>query len=316
MKQTTRGPLANTVHSLRMSLAALGVASSMLASAILPTTVFADEPVELTLTPLTSQLYVLFGQGGNIAVSVGADGLYIVDDQFAPLSDAIREKLRSLSPKAPEFVLNTHHHGDHTGGNENFAKAGAHIIAHQHVQQRLLAKHGADSAFVPAIGYQQQMTLRFNGQTATLEHWPHAHTDGDSLVWFRDANVLHMGDIFFNTGSLPFVDVDSGGSLQGIMACVDSVLSRIDEQTKLIPGHGPVANKADLQRYQQLLQRAKTLMTTAIAKHTSLEQVLAADPLAQLQLSYSDWLPKTRVTTLLYRSLTAPAADSSASHGQ
>lgn len=260
--------------------------------------------VTFKLEELTKGLHVLYGQGGNIAVSTGDDGIYIVDDQFAKLHEQIKQEISKLKPGAPEFVINTHHHGDHTGGNEQFAQAGAHVIAHQNVYKRLLIKHGKNSDYLPVLSFDSKMTLHFNNEDAKLWHYPNAHTDGDAVIYFSNANVVHMGDLYFNLGGLPFVDVDSGGSLQGVMAAVSDVLTRIDDNTKVIPGHGPVTNKAQLAAYLTLLDNAKTLMLEAIAQHKDLDSVQAARPLQSLNLKYANWLPEERVTKLFYLSLT------------
>ncbi len=262
----------------------------------------ADEnPV--TAEKLSDSVYVLFGQGGNIAASVGEDGIYIIDDQFAKLSNDIKKTISDLKPGSAEFVINTHHHGDHTGGNENFAKAGAHVIAHDNVHKRLEEKHGANSDYLPRISFGHDLKLHFNNEHAHVVHYAHAHTDGDSVIFFNNDNIVHMGDIYFNFGSLPFVDVDSGGSVDGILAAVNDVIKQIDERTIVIPGHGPVSDRSGLETYAKLVKKAKDLMLKAMQNNASLEQVLKADPLAELGLEYAGWLPKEKVTTLFYRSL-------------
>jgi cyclase len=260
-----------------------------------------DNPV--TAEKLSESVYVLFGQGGNIAASVGDDGIYIIDDQFAKLSDDIKKTISDLKPGSAEFVINTHHHGDHTGGNENFAKAGAHVIAHDNVHKRLKEKHGEGSEFLPRISFGHDLKLHFNNEHAHVVHYKHAHTDGDSVIFFSNDNIVHMGDIYFNFGSLPFVDVDSGGSVDGVLAAVDDVINQIDDNTQVIPGHGPVSDRSGLITYRKLVQKAKDVMLKAMQNDASLQQVLDADPLSELGLKYAKWLPKERVTTLFYRSL-------------
>ncbi|MCF6434626.1 MBL fold metallo-hydrolase [Pseudoalteromonas sp. MMG022] len=277
---------------------------------ILSVTHPANATVEFKLRQLSPDLHVLYGQGGNIAISVGEDGIYLVDDQFAKLSEEIRAQVSKLKPGVPEFVINTHYHGDHTGGNENFAKAGSHVIAHNNVYRRLKDKHGEGSKFLPVISFGQDMTLHFNGENAKIWHYENAHTDGDAVIFYERANVVHTGDIFFNLNSLPYVDVNSGGSLDGVIAAVADILEHIDDNTTVIPGHGPVTNKSGLLAYKALLERAKRIMLVAIDKHQSLDAVIAAEPLAELELSYSDWLPQQRVTKLFYHSLTSsPSGD-------
>ncbi|KTD98523.1 MULTISPECIES: MBL fold metallo-hydrolase [unclassified Pseudoalteromonas] len=275
---------------------------ALMTSLLLNTSAHADDnPV--TAEKLSESVYVLFGQGGNIAASVGDDGIYIIDDQFAKLSDDIKKTISDLKPGSAEFVINTHHHGDHTGGNENFAKAGAHVIAHDNVHKRLEEKHGANSDYLPRISFGHDLKLHFNNEHAHVVHYAHAHTDGDSVIFFSNDNIVHMGDIYFNFGSLPFVDVDSGGSVDGVLAAVDDVINQIDDNTQVIPGHGPVSDRSGLITYRKLVQKAKGVMLKAMQNDASLQQVLDADPLSELGLKYANWLPKERVTTLFYRSL-------------
>lgn len=275
---------------------------ALITGLLLSSATHADEnPV--TAEKLSDSVYVLFGQGGNIAASVGEDGIYIIDDQFAKLSNDIKKTISDLKPGSAEFVINTHHHGDHTGGNENFAKAGAHVIAHDNVHKRLEEKHGANSDYLPRISFGHDLKLHFNNEHAHVVHYAHAHTDGDSVIFFNNDNIVHMGDIYFNFGSLPFVDVDSGGSVDGILAAVNDVIKQIDERTIVIPGHGPVSDRSGLETYAKLVKKAKDLMLKAMQNDASLEQVLKADPLAELGLEYAGWLPKEKVTTLFYRSL-------------
>lgn len=275
---------------------------ALITGLLLSTTAQADDgPV--TAQKLSEHVYVLFGQGGNIAASVGDDGIYIIDDQFAKLSDDIKKTISDLKPGSAEFVINTHHHGDHTGGNENFAKAGAHVIAHDNVHKRLEEQHGEGSDFLPRISFGHDLKLHFNNEHAHVVHYEHAHTDGDSVIFFSNDNIVHMGDIYFNFGSLPFVDVDSGGSVDGILAAVNDVVNQIDGNTKVIPGHGKVSDRSGLIAYGKLVQNAKDVMLKAMQNNASLEQVLKADPLAELNLEYAGWLPREKVTTLFYRSL-------------
>lgn len=275
---------------------------ALITGLLLSSATHADEnPV--TAEKLSDSVYVLFGQGGNIAASVGDDGIYIIDDQFAKLSNDIKKTISDLKPGSAEFVINTHHHGDHTGGNENFAKAGAHVIAHDNVHKRLEEKHGANSDYLPRISFGHDLKLHFNNEHAHVVHYARAHTDGDSVIFFNNDNIVHMGDIYFNFGSLPFVDVDSGGSVDGILAAVNDVIKQIDERTIVIPGHGPVSDRSGLVTYAKLVKKAKDLMLNAMQNNASLEQVLKADPLATLNLKYAGWLPKEKVTTLFYRSL-------------
>lgn len=166
-----------------------------LSTALLLSTSFSYANV-VKVQKLNQNIYVLFGQGGNIAASIGEDGIYIVDDQFAKLSDDIKNKLKDIKPDVPEFVINTHHHGDHTGGNENFAKSGGHIISHDNVRERLKDKHGEASHYLPVLTFSKDINLHFNDEHAKLVHYKNAHTDGDAIVFFYNANIVHMGGIY------------------------------------------------------------------------------------------------------------------------
>lgn len=270
------------------------------------TSAFADDHKSpLTVKPITKQLHVIYGQGGNIAVSHGKDGLYIIDDQFARLSNDIKKALGDIKTNKAEFVVSTHHHGDHTGGNENFAKDGSHVIAHNNVHKRLEAQHGEGSKFLPVISFGDDMTLHFNGEHAQLKHYPHAHTDGDAIINFTKENVIHMGDIYFNLGGLPFIDVDSGGSVDGIINAVTDVLTYADDKTIIIPGHGKVTDKKALSEYLVLMKKAKSAMVKAMKDNKSQADVVALKPLDVLKLKYSNWLSQERTTILFYRSLKA-----------
>lgn len=259
--------------------------------------------VEFRTHKLTEHVYVLFGQGGNIAIHVGDDGTYIIDDQFARLSTQIKKHISALKPGVPEFVINTHFHGDHTGGNEAFSLAGSHVIAHDNVHKRLVKKHGTASAYLPRVSFDQTLTLNFNNEQAHIAHFAHAHTDGDAVVTFTKANIVHMGDLYFNLGGLPFVDVDSGGSVDGLLRALRDIKAAINDKTVLIPGHGEVSNKGELVQYIVRIDKARTLMLKAMAQGATQQEVLRLDPLAELNLPYTNWLPRERVTQLFYRSL-------------
>ncbi len=269
----------------------------------LPLAMAAESPIRTE--QLSQHLYLLYGKGGNVVLSVGDDGNYLIDDQYPEMSEAIIETARNINPGELKWVINTHYHPDHTGGNANMVKQGADIIAQQRVYERLSDKHGAGSVNLPRMSFADELQLHFNNEHARLVHYPNAHTDGDSVVFFEVANVVHMADIYFNLGSLPYVDVDGGGSLNGVINAVEDVLPRIKASTKVVPGHGPLSDKAGLIEYLALLKKARGLMLSAMADGASMERVLEARPLASLNLTYSNWLPEERVTRLFYRSLKA-----------
>lgn len=242
-------------------------------------------------------IHMLTGEGGNIGVSIGRDGTLIIDDQYAPLAAGIQAALEGLDGGAPKFVINTHWHGDHAGGNEPFGRAGAVIVAHQRVRQALmeerriplfdLHKPPSPRAALPVVTFTERMTLHWNDQDIELVHVPAAHTDGDAIVHFRSANVLHLGDIFFN-GFYPFIDVDSGGNIRGMIAAAERGLELADADTKIIPGHGPLGDRAALVAYRDMLVQAEAAIGPLHAAGKSLEEIVGAKPTASLDAEWGD----------------------------
>tara|TARA_B100000315_G_scaffold203013_2_gene195917 strand:+ start:4712 stop:5596 length:885 start_codon:yes stop_codon:yes gene_type:complete len=228
--------------------------------------------VSIQTVPVAEGVYMLVGSGGNIGVSVGDDGVLIIDDQFAPLSEKIRAAIAALNSAKPAFVLNTHFHGDHVGGNVNFGADGT-IIAHENVRVRMV---GGDSPKValPVVTYDDSVSVYFNGEEIKITHMPSGHTDGDSIVHFTSANVVHMGDHMFNDG-FPFVDLGSGGSVQGYITNVGGVLETIQADTQIIPGHGSLATKTDLVNFHAMLTATSAVVRKAMAAGKSLEQIKA-----------------------------------------
>lgn len=230
-------------------------------------------------------VYVLVGSGGNIGLAVGDDAVFIVDDQFAPLTPKILAAIAAITPKPVKFVVNTHWHFDHTGGNENLAGTGALIIAHDNVRKRMSTDQfieamnrkelAAPKGAWPVVTFNEGVTFHINDETIAVTHVAAAHTDGDALVYFTRANVLHMGDVF-NMAGLPFVDRSSGGSINGVIAAAEKVLGMVNDQTKIVPGHGRVAGKAELQAWHTMLVALRDRMKKEIAAGKTVEQVLAA----------------------------------------
>ena len=263
-----------------------------LLAATLATTVTAQDysTVEIQATDLGHGIHMLTGAGGNIGVSAGEDGVVLIDDQFAPLTPKIEAAIRRFSDKPIRFLLNTHWHFDHTGGNENLGQAGAVIVAHHNVRKRLAAG-GLMEAFkremppapdtaLPVVTFGDDLHLHLNGQRMEATHVPPAHTDGDAFVFFPDANVLHAGDLYFN-GLYPVIDWGSGGHIDGMLAAADRMLALIDDDTKVIPGHGPLSNKAELEAYRAMLATVAERMNPLVAAGKSLEDVQAAKPTAE-----------------------------------
>jgi glyoxylase-like metal-dependent hydrolase (beta-lactamase superfamily II) len=235
--------------------------------------------VQIKVTKVAGTVYMLEGAGGNIGVSVGEDGVVLVDDQFAPLAPKIREALKGITDKPIKFVLNTHFHGDHTGGNAQFSSE-APIIAQENVRKRL--KEGgmvggtevkpASKAALPVITFNDRATVHLNGEDIRAIHFPNGHTDGDSVIFFPQSNVVHMGDDFVTYG-FPFVDVRSGGSVSGMIAGVEKVLSMTPPDAKIIPGHGPLSTPADVRKFVQMLKETRALVVQAADQGKSAEQM-------------------------------------------
>ncbi len=272
------------------------------------------EDVQIKTIPVSDGIYMLQGQGGNIGVSVGKDSTFIIDDQFAPLTEKIAGAIEKIAERPVQFVLNTHWHGDHTGGNENFGNAGAVIVAHENVRRRMAAEQFVEAfgrsvpaspkAALPVITFAESVTFHLNDDHIHAYHVDPAHTDGDSVIHFRDANVFHMGDLFFN-GSYPFIDLSSGGSLKGVLAAVEGVLRQADENSKIIPGHGALATRRDLVAYRDVLDTVHQRVSGLIAEGKSLEEVLAARPTAELDESWgAGFMNPQTFLTIVYKSLT------------
>lgn len=270
--------------------------------------------VEITAEPLAPGVAVLFGAGGNIGVSFGEAGTILIDDQFAPLTPRIQDAVARLGARPVRFLINTHWHFDHTGGNENLGKAGALILAHDNVRIRMAegAEMGdraippAPPAALPVITYGDGLSLHLNGDEVRTYHVHHAHTDGDSIVRWKKANVVHMGDLFFHRVTLPFIDLNSGGSARGLLAAVEKALTLVDEKTRIIPGHGPVASRADLATYRDMLKAVIGAVDAGIRQGKTLDQVKAMKPAAAWEVKGS-FISGDAFVETLYKSLSTPS---------
>ncbi len=258
-------------------------------------------------------VYMLQGAGGNIGVSSGADGVIVVDDQYAPLTDKIKAAIAALNPGPIRFVLNTHWHPDHTGGNENLGKSGVVIVAHENVRRHMSAEQfitsfaqavpASPSGALPVVTFTDAVTFYYNGDSIAAMHVAPAHTDGDVIVWFRHANVVHMGDTFFN-GRYPLVDLASGGHLEGLIGAADRVLGMADANTKIIPGHGPLGDRVALQAYRTMLVTVRDRIKQAVAAGRTLDQVKAAKPTADFDAAWgSGRITPTLFVEILYQDL-------------
>jgi glyoxylase-like metal-dependent hydrolase (beta-lactamase superfamily II) len=241
--------------------------------------------VEIQATRLTETTYMLTGAGGNLGLSVGEDAVFLIDDQFAPLTDKINAAIAKISAKPVRFVLNTHWHFDHTGGNENYGRAGALIVAHENVRKRMGSEQFIEflrmntkpspRAALPVVTFAGAMSFHLNGEEIRAIHVARAHTDGDSIVHFLGGDIVHMGDVFFN-GFYPFIDTASGGTIDGVVAACDQVLGIVTDRTRIIPGHGPLATRDDLQAYRDMLAAVSARVKQLIAEGRKLEEITAA----------------------------------------
>ncbi len=252
----------------------------------------AEEEVTIQALSVRDGIYMLVGKGGNIGLFIGEDGTFLVDDQFAPLTPKHLEAIRAVGGEVPKFLINTHYHADHTGGNENLGKAGAVIFSHDKVRERLTMETVIEAfnmitppqpkAALPVVTFSTDITFHLNGDTLHAFHVPRAHTDGDSVIHFQNANIIHTGDVLFN-GLYPFIDVTHGGTVKGMIEAADTVLDLADGETKIIPGHGPLGDKNQLQAYRDMLGTAFKRLSRLKAKGMSAEEAVAKKPLADLE---------------------------------
>jgi glyoxylase-like metal-dependent hydrolase (beta-lactamase superfamily II) len=250
--------------------------------------------VAIKVDDLGHRTYMLEGQGGNITVAVADDGIIMVDAEFAPLHDKIKAAIATVTDKPVRYLIDTHFHLDHTGGNAAFAAEGATVVAQENVRKRLgSGTQGMNGNHMPPVPqsdlptkvYGEELTLKLKGRTAELRHFPAAHTDGDTYVYFADANVLATGDLV-SIGRYPYIDVINGGNLDGMIAAANTLLKRVNDQTRVVPGHGPVAGKADLLAYRDMLQSARTRMERLIGENKSEDDALAAKPFADFDAKF------------------------------
>tara|TARA_B100001245_G_scaffold116934_1_gene85840 strand:+ start:1610 stop:2506 length:897 start_codon:yes stop_codon:yes gene_type:complete len=241
--------------------------------------------IEITATQVTDSIYMLQGSGGNIGVSVGDDGTFIIDDQFAPLTDKISAAIGELTDQPVDFVVNTHFHFDHSDGNENFGRAGAYIVAQDNSRKRMEVDHvvngrpqpAYDEVGQPKITFFDTMRFYFNGHTIDLIHTGIGHTDGDAQIYFREANVIHTGDMFVRYG-LPFIDQPNGGSTDGMIDALWNIAGIIDDETIIIPGHGQLSSRADLLDFRNMLMTMRTRIKAAVAEGLTADQMVAGNP--------------------------------------
>jgi len=269
--------------------------------------------VEIKVTKVSGNVYMLEGAGGNIGVSVGPDGILIVDDQYAPLADKIKAALKALGEGKLKFILNTHYHGDHTGGNIAFGPD-APIIAQTNVRKRLSEEQksklfnrttpASPKEALPVITFDNAVSVFFNGEEIKVIHFPHGHTDGDSVIFFTGANVVHMGDDFFN-GRFPFVDLEAGGDVEGMTRNIGDIISKLPAGVKIIPGHGPLSDADGLKAFHNMLVQTTDIVRKRMAAGKTLDQI-KAEGLPEEWKTWGSGFIKTDVwLTLIYTSLSA-----------
>ncbi|HET7797015.1 MBL fold metallo-hydrolase [Nevskia sp.] len=298
---------------LRKWLIAAVVAAPVVAAAQGP------QAAPIKTTRIAGSVSMLEGVGGNIGVSSGPDGIVIIDDQYAVMSDNIRKALQALGPQPLKFIVNTHWHGDHTGGNEGFGKAGAVIVAHDNVRKRMSTEQfikafglkvpASPAAALPVITFAEAVTFHLNGDEISVTHVEAGHTDGDSIVLFKKANVLHTGDLFTN-GTYPFIDVSSGGSIDGVIANVGRLINSVDDDTRIIPGHGPLGDRQALIAYRDMLSTVRGRLKAAIQRGDSLAKIQSDKPTADLDAVWGKgFLKPEQFVAIVHASLLAPPSD-------
>ncbi len=278
--------------------------------------------IAVETTEIAPELYLLTGRGGNVLASVGDEGVLLIDDDYAQIQPAYAEALKALGAEEVRYIINTHWHGDHTGANAIWASAGSVIVAHDNVRKRMATRQentffggvtepSPDEA-LPQLTYGATLTMHINGLTAEVRHLRAGHTDGDSIVYFPEVNVLHMGDIFFNP-RYPYVDMDAGGSVEGIIAAVELVLDTIDDDTVIVPGHGVVGNRDDLALYLEMLLSTRSAVKSMLASGMGLPEIAAAG-LDQRWAGWGDFfISEERWIQTLIASLLTPGPSKAAS---
>ncbi len=253
------------------------------------------DTINIKTTKVAGSVYMLEGSGGNIGVLIGNDGVILVDDQFAPLSEKIKKAIAAISDKPIKFVVNTHFHGDHSDGNKIFGGEGSIIVAHENARKRLSKDH-LFTAFkqeqkamsyegLPKITFAESLNFNMNGETVQVIHIKNAHTDGDAAIYFKESNVLHAGDAFVRYG-LPFIDDDGGGPIDGIINGAEQMLKMINDETKIIPGHGQISSKKDLQEYKNLLQTIRNRIADGIKAGKTVDQIISSDPTKEFKTGF------------------------------
>ena len=269
--------------------------------------------VQIQTVKVADNVFMLTGGGGNICVSAGKDRVFMIDASYAPLTDKIKAAIETFSDKPVQFILNTHWHQDHTGGNENFAKSGAILVAQENVRKRLGAAQYIQflkktisplpASALPIITFNEHVTFHLNGDEIYIFHIEKVHTDGDAIVHFRNSNVIHMGDIYFN-GMYPFIDLSAGGSINGMIAAVEQVLTLCNDKTRIIPGHGPLSDRTGLEAYRKMLVSVRDRINREIKAGKNLDSVIASRPTLDFDPAWGNgFLKAEQFVRIVYDSL-------------
>ena len=297
----------------RPAAALVGIAVASIAAFPTSSAIAQPEAVEFETQAITDNIHVLLGGGGNVGVFTGDDGVFLIDDSLAPATEQLLAAVAEISDSPIEYVINTHWHFDHTGGNEALGETGTLIVAHDNVRERMSVDVFIESInqefpaspdiALPVITFSDAVTFHINDEAVSVFHIKNAHTDGDAIVHFPEANVIHMGDTYFN-GFYPFIDLESGGSLDGTIAAADQLLGLADRDTTIIPGHGPLSNVAQLEVYRNMLVDVRDRASEAIDEGMTLEEFLASDPTADLDEAWGGgFMDPEAFQTIVYTDL-------------
>ena len=271
----------------------------MLSFVVFPNIAYSQkfEDVEIKSAKLSDNVYVITGKGGNIGLLIGKDGHILIDDQFAPLTNKILDMIHNLSNQPIKFLINTHWHPDHTGGNKNFGKSGSLIISHENVRERLSTEQFIEFMerkikplpveALPIITFTDSISFHINNETVRIYHFPNAHTDGDSMIYFKENNILHTGDIFV-TNRYPFIDISSNGTIDGIIEALEKIIPLLNKETVIIPGHGNISNLNDLLEYLSMLQDVRNNIFLQVNKGYSIKQILESNPTSPFDHKYGN----------------------------
>ena len=266
------------------------------------------DSVKIKATKITNSVFMLEGSGGNIGVLIGNDGVILVDDQFSPLSEKIKKTITTLSDKPIKFIINTHFHFDHTDGNKPLGGEGAIIVAHENTRKRLTTDQVIgifnvdQKAYpydaLPKITFAESVTLNMNGETVQVFHVKNAHTDGDAIIYFKESNVVHTGDVFVRYG-LPFIDQPNGGNIDGMISAIEELLKQVNDDTKIIPGHGKISSKKDLEDYKIMLKTVRDKVAIEMKNGKTLDQIMDLDPAK----GYNNVFDRREFVRIIYNSL-------------